>query len=325
MEIALIIGLVVALIVILVAIGLWFIIQGPMCSIRKALKGQIIIITGANTGLGKETAKYLAPLGPTIIMACRDFSRTLPAIQEIIKDSKNENVLFMKLDLSSLESIESFVEEFNKKYDHLDILVNNAGIITKSHRLHYDLVEGHLMVNHIGPFHLTNLLMEKLKAAAEPRVVNVSSWGHVSARLDFQDMNWTRRAFKAGAAYGNSKLYNILHAKELVRRENGRVLAFSLHPGIVRTELFKEHTEALCMKVLVCLMYPVLLYSLKSPARGAATTNFLCLENKEKLENGGYYSKSRRVACSSFGSDARNAKELWRVSEDLINQIKERN
>jgi retinol dehydrogenase 12 len=303
---------------------LWYLIQGPMCTIKKDMTGQIVIVTGSNSGLGKETVKYLAPLGGTIIMACRDFNRTLPVIQEITKASGNQKIVFMKLDLGSLESVESFVEEFKSKYDKLDILVNNPGIMPNHFEKRYDFVEWQLMINHLGPFHLTNLLLERLLAAPEPRIINLSSIAHRSASLDLTDMNWVRRNYNAGQAYGNSKLCNIFHARVLAQRHGDKVFAASLHPGVVRTELFNEFKKKCCVKFFLCIFIVLVYFLLKSAARGAACQIYLCLQDQRRLRNGGYYTKNHLTSCTRLSQNMETAEEVWKISEKLIQEIKEK-
>jgi len=223
--------------------------------------GKVIIITGANCGIGYETALDLAKRNARIILACRDPKRAQDAVEKIKTESKNENVEFEQLDLASLKSIRDFSERINKKPTKLDILINNAGLSgdgpIKRTEDGFETVFG---VNHLGPFLLTNLLLDLLKKSAPSRIINVSSEAHscnesfrliirnnfftininLVAKLNWDDLQMEKN-YSSFKAYSNSKLANILFTKELAKRLEGtNVTAVSLHPGFIKTEIFRN-------------------------------------------------------------------------------------
>lgn len=194
-----------------------------------------MIVTGANTGIGKETALDLAARGARVILACRNEEKAVQAAREIISKTKSHQVLVRKLDLSSFESVRKFAAEFNKEEERLDILVNNAGLITLNYELTEDGFENTIQVNYLSQFLLTLLLLKKLKSSSPSRVVNVSSQSHlhVLSVPDWaSDVSYTwakcpKEKFNTSMVYGWSKLQQILFTKELTKRLAGMFIGFS--------------------------------------------------------------------------------------------------
>mmetsp|Transcript_22955 Transcript_22955/g.19916 ORF Transcript_22955/g.19916 Transcript_22955/m.19916 type:complete len:281 (+) Transcript_22955:56-898(+) len=238
--------------------------NGGVSKSKQDLKGQVIIITGANTGIGKETAIALARQGATLVLACRDSSRTLPVVDEIKKLTNNQNIEFMFLDLSNLKSVMYFAEAFKAKYSQLNMLINNAGImrlpIRKFTRDGYEMQFG---VNHLGHFYLTNLLTDLLKKSAPSRVINVSSLAHTRGSMNFEDIN-LEKCYEAGPAYAQSKLANVLFTKEYAKlHKDDNIKAVALHPGVVRTELAR-HMMTGSFKFTVNFFRPLFWYVTKN-------------------------------------------------------------
>lgn len=198
------------------------------------IDGKIVLITGANTGIGKETAIDLARRGGKIYIACRNKVRGENALNDIRKQSGNENVHLLLLDLASLKSIREFSKKFHQLENKLDILVNNAGLLTQKRSVTEDGFEMHMGVNHLGHFLLTNLLLDMLKAAAPSRIVVVSSLIHKfdkMAKIDRDDF-MTEKDYDGYKGYGRSKLANVLFTRELSKRLQGtKVTVNSCHPG----------------------------------------------------------------------------------------------
>ena len=182
------------------------------------LNGKVIVVTGANTGIGYIAVEEMAKLGAkAIVLACRDPKRGNDAVQKIKSDHGVTNVEFMRLDLNDLTSVKAFTVEFGKKYDKVDILLNNAGIMSLQTR--QETVQGfekQIGVNHIGHFFLTNLLMDKIKASGQGRIVNVSSLAHTmhSNSLDFTNFMW-KKNYHGATVYSASKLCNVYFTKHM--------------------------------------------------------------------------------------------------------------
>lgn len=215
---------------------------GGVCYNKNRLDGKVVIITGANTGIGKETAVDLARRGAKVYMVCRSLERGRPALEHVKRVSGSSSVFLMKMDLGSKRSIKEFAENFLVREPQLHILINNAGRMHTPEGKTEDGFETQMGTNHLGHFYLTHLLLECLKQCSPSRIINVSSLAHTHERLNLDDLNLTKAGYNTFVAYGNSKLANILHAMELSRRLRGTgVTAYSLHPGAVATELAREY------------------------------------------------------------------------------------
>ena len=214
---------------------------GGACRNKNRLDEKTVIITGANTGIGKETAIELAKRGAKIYMGCRSTQRGEKALEEVKSSSGSKEVFLLKIDLASKRSIREFVDNFLSRESHLHILINNAGIMQVPEGRTEDGFERHIGTNHLGHFYLTYLLLNTLKKSAPSRIINVASGGHMFSKIDLDDLNITKVKYNPLTAYGNSKEANMLHVLELARRLKGTgVTAYSLHPGAVNTELQRE-------------------------------------------------------------------------------------
>ena len=213
-----------------------------------------MIITGGNTGIGKETAIDLAKRKARVILACRSEQRGETAAAEIRKIAKNNDVIYRHLDLASLASVRQFCEAVLEDEAHIDILINNAGIMRCPYWTTEDGFEMQIGVNHFGHFLLTNLLLPRLKEAPSARIVNVSSKAYRwSKGIQFDDIN-SENCYNPQVAYGHSKLANILFTRSLARRLKGtNVTTTCLHPGVIWTELGRhmEKTYSVFKKVTI--------------------------------------------------------------------------
>jgi len=286
------------------------------------LSGKNIVITGGNTGIGKEAAVGLAGLGAHVVITSRNEERGRAARDEIAGRSGNSEVEVMPLDLASFRSIRSFAADVLDRFDRLDVLVDNAGLI---HRQRTETKEGFettFGVNHVGHFLLTGLLLERLRASAPARVVVVASDAHKGARhgLDFDDLQSTRR-YRWGKAYSKSKLANIYFARELAQRlEGSGVTANSLHPGFVRSEFGRGGD-----------LGPVYGWGIKyvagpfaiSPEKGARTTIYLASSPEVDSVTGGYFYKCKPATPSAAARDDNAARRLWDLSEQLVASVPE--
>lgn len=205
--------------------------QGRSYKKPTLIDGKVVIITGGNAGIGKETAIDLARRGGKIYIACRDIKRAQNALLEIKDQSGSSNVHFLLLDLASLKSIREFSQKFHQLESKLDILINNAGVMACSESYTSDGFEMHMGVNHLGHFLLTNLLLNLLKESNQGRIVNVSSLFHIVGKISKTNFFGEKFYFR-WYAYATSKLANILFTRELARRlKNTAITANSLHPG----------------------------------------------------------------------------------------------
>jgi retinol dehydrogenase 12 len=276
------------------------------------MSGLTCLVTGATSGIGKETALRLAMLGATVIIVARDTARGEAAGAEISARVPLAQVEVMTADLSSLAQVRRLAGEVLARRDRLDVLVNNAGVISTRRQLTADGLETTFATNHLGPFLLTSLLRGLLERTAPARVVTVSSAAHKQVRaIPWDDLPYGARS--AGAqAYPVSKLLNILFTTELARRLAGTgVTANCLHPGFVRTALGRDVTGALGA------VLPLVLRFQPGPATGARTPVYLASSPEVASMTGGYFVNCKPAEPSALAKDTRAAARLWALSEDL--------
>lgn len=228
---------------------------GGICTSRAMMTGKTVVITGANTGIGKETALDLAKRKAKVILACRDIEKGKKAVSDIINESGNPNVVFRLLDLASLDSVRIFASELLAEEPTIDVLINNAGVMQCPHWKTVDGYEMQFGVNHLGHFLLTNLLLERLKQASAARIVVVSSRAYEWINgIKFDDIN-SDNTYNPREAYAQSKLANILFTRALARRLQGSsVIVNCLHPGVIRTELGRHMMKDISVLKKVCLL-----------------------------------------------------------------------
>lgn len=204
------------------------------------LTGRQVLITGANSGIGFETAQLLADRGATVTLGCRDAKRGHDALERVRAAVPDAQIQLLELDLADLASVTAAAERWRADHDRLDVLINNAGVMAPPLRRTSDGFELQFGVNHLGHFALTGRLLDALLAADQPRVVTVSSLAHQMGEIAFDDLNWTHRRYRAFKAYAQSKLANLLFTFELQRRSVAAGVALdalAAHPGYAATEL----------------------------------------------------------------------------------------
>ncbi|GLV36495.1 uncharacterized protein CBL_08008 [Carabus blaptoides fortunei] len=288
------------------------------------IDNKVVIITGANTGIGMETAQDLARRGAKIYMACRDMTKCEKTRQEIVLDTRNKYVYCRYCDLSSLESIRQFAEQFNKEQTRLDILINNAGVMRTPYTKTKDGFEMQLGVNHLGHFLLTNLLLDKLKSSAPSRIINVSSIAHYRGNINTTDLN-SEKEYDKASAYSQSKLANILFTKELAERlKASGVTVNAVHPGLVDTEIIR-HMSFFNSWFSKIFLKPFMWPFIKSPRQGAQTTIYAALDPGLDRITGKYFSDCHDVPVAPQADDDKTAKWLWAVSEKWTRINKENN
>ena len=232
------------------------------------MHGKVCVVTGASSGIGRVTALGLAERGATVVLVCRNEEWGAPVLEEIERRGAAGTATLLSADLSSQRQVRAVAAAFLARFDRLDVLVNNAGIAGWGTRLlTEDGLETTFAVNHLAPFLLTGLLLDRLKASAPARVITVSSAAHRNFALDFDDLQGERR-YSGFGAYSRSKLANILFTRELSRRLEGTgVTANCLHPGVVATGIFRDLPRWL----RVVFTSPLVL----SPEKGADTLLWL--------------------------------------------------
>jgi len=279
------------------------------------LTGKVAIVTGANTGIGKETARGLADRGATVILACRNVQKGEAAAKEI----RGRSVRVKELNLASFASVREFCRQISREEKKVDILINNAGAFTTTRELTEDGQEMQFQSNHLGHFLLTNLLLEKMKSARDgARIINVSSVAHwFSLSIPWDDLTWSSSWYNGASAYAISKLANVLFTVELAERLKGtNIKVFALHPGGVYTDLGRNIGGMIpdFLKTIVGQMSSV---TMLSPEAGAKTSLFCALD--DQAESGKYYDNCKEAWTSCVARDKVMASKLWEVSMKIVN------
>lgn len=285
------------------------------------MRGKTVLVTGANSGIGFETAAGLAELGAHVILGVRDPWKGETAAEAIRARIDDASIEVVVGDMAHLASVRSFAERLVATHDRLDVLVNNAGLVTDRRSVTDDGFETQFQVNHLGPFLLTNLLLDLLRASAPSRIVNVSSIAHTQGVLDFDDLQ-SERAYAGMRVYGTTKLCNVLFTRELARRLEGTgVTANALHPGVVRT----NWSGGGDVKGVLALGFRLARFAFLSPAKGARTSIYLASSPEVERETGGYYVRCRKINPSTSAQDDDTARRLWDVSAELVGLSREEN
>ncbi|XP_019177951.1 PREDICTED: short-chain dehydrogenase TIC 32, chloroplastic-like [Ipomoea nil] len=280
------------------------------------------IVTGASSGIGYETARVLALRGVHVVMAVRNMGAGKDAKEAIVKEVPPAKIDTLELDLSSLASVKKFASEFKSSGRSLNLLINNAGVMATPYMLTKDKIELQFATNHLGHFLLTNLLLDTMKETArkskkEGRIVNVSSEAHRFAYKEgirFDKIN-DSESYSSLGAYGQSKLANILHAKELTKRlkqDGANITVNALHPGTITTNLFRH------MGIVEGFVSTVGKFVLKNVQQGASTTCYVALHPQVKGVSGEYFSDNNIATPTPQAMDKDLAKRLWDFSMDLV-------
>ncbi|HSZ35783.1 MAG TPA: SDR family oxidoreductase [Acidimicrobiales bacterium] len=281
-----------------------------------SMHGKVVVVTGSNVGIGLETAVGVAERGATTILACRNQAKADAAAKEVTRRTWNDDVHVVALDLADLASVRKAADDIQSGWARLDVLVNNAGG-TWSQRQHTAQgIEYTFGVNHLGPFYLTNLLLERLRADAPARVVSVSSVGHHAAfgGMNFDDLQSERR-YEGMEAYCRSKLANVLFVRQLARRLQGTgVTANAAHPGWVRSSFGMDGDTTGVTGFGMRMIRPVQI----SPRRGAKTSVFLAASPDVAGKSGMYWVRSKPGHMSRHARDDAAAERLWDESEQLL-------
>ncbi|WP_430815345.1 oxidoreductase [Carboxylicivirga sp. RSCT41] len=280
--------------------------------------GKVVIITGATSGLGKQAAKVLSAKNATVIMAVRNMEKGHNVLQEITKAYPTNKTVVMKMDLSSLQSVERFAQTFKERYDRLDVLINNAGIMACPFATTEDGFEIQMGTNHLGHFALVGHLMDVLKSTAQSRIVVTSSIAHkMTNGIELNDINWEKRKYKTNRAYSDSKLANVYFAYEMVNRykNDHRAPRVTLaHPGWTSTDLQRHSSFASLLNPIFSQQADMGVLPTLRAAFDDAALNKDFFGPKGTLEFKGYPVK---VKTSKVAQLEEPAKKLWDLSEQL--------
>ncbi|HEX4003233.1 MAG TPA: SDR family NAD(P)-dependent oxidoreductase [Candidatus Acidoferrales bacterium] len=282
----------------------------------QAMSGKTCIITGANSGIGLETARGLARMGARVVLVCRNIEKGHAALAELQRDSPAAPLDLLIADISSQASVRALAAQLLDKCPRIDLLINNAGAAIPKRALSADGIEMTLAGNHLGAFLLTLLLLDRLKASAPARIVNVSSEAQRRAHLDLDDIQFERRKYSSIAAYGQSKVLMNACTFELARRLAGTsVTANCLHPGVVATNIWHagEADQPLLFKIVVAVLKPFMLNSKK----GAEVSLYLAASPDVVNVTGEYFVKSKVAPPNPIERDPKVAAEIWQWSEKM--------
>lgn len=282
---------------------------GGVCTSRKSMEGKNVIITGANVGIGKDTARDLLKRGARVIMACRDQAKGEAARRELVEVSSK--VELHKLDLSSLASVREFAKVMRDSRIKIHVLINNAGVMQSPYTESKDGFELQMATNHLAHFLLTNLLLPQLRHTEEARIINVSSLAHLRVFIDLNNLLTAEKDYKKAQVYGETKMANVLFTKGLEKRLKGtNILVFALHPGGVDTEIGRHLQGAAVIKKIIAMVI------LKTPAEGAQTTIY-CATDAQQAPNL-YFSDCTVGWPNPVAVDGFLAECLWKKSAELV-------
>ena len=283
------------------------------------MTGKTVVVTGGNSGIGLETAAALAGAGARVVITARDAARGEAAVDDIKSRRPRGSVELSVFDLGRFESVRAGADDLLARLDRIDVLANNAGLVLTNRRETVDGFETTFQVNHLGPFLLTNLLLDRIRASAPARIVNVSSTAHQSARrgLDFADLQSTK-GYAGMAVYGRTKLANIYFTTELARRLAGTgVTANALHPGTVRSGFARDGDAAGWFGIGVRIAQPFMI----GPAKGAETSVYLASSPDVEGVSGKYFVRCQARTPSKAARDGDAARRLWDESERMVGLV----
>ena len=281
------------------------------------MQGKISLVTGATNGIGKITAMALAKQGATVVIIGRNAQKTQETQEEIRRESGNAQIDYIVADLSSMAQVRTAAQTFRSKYKQLHVLVNNAGALFNERQVSADGYEMTFALNHLNYFLLTHELLDLLiasgSASQKARVVNVSSLAHTGGKIDFDDLNSSKR-YRGFGAYAQSKLANILFSNELARRmqqANAHVTSNALHPGFVATGFGQGNSGILTFIFKIIRPFAI------SPEKGAETSIYLASSPEVEGVTGQYFADKKAAKPAAQATDLATAQRLWQVSEQM--------
>lgn len=266
------------------------------------MQDKICLITGANSGIGLETARGLAKQGARVIMVCRNPEKGEAARQDIVASTGNDQVDLLIADLSSLTEVRKLAEQINSQYQQLHVLIHNAGLMSKQREVSADGYELQFAVHHLATFLLTDLLLDLLKTSAPSRIINVASMMHKMGQINFNDLQ-SEKKFGSYSTYGQSKLAMIHYTYDLAEKLQGTgVTVNALHPGAVATNIgFPGWMNMF----------------LATPEKGARTTLYLATSDEVEGISGKYFNNCKVAKTSKSSYIREDGKRLWEITEQL--------
>ncbi|MBX5481330.1 MAG: SDR family oxidoreductase [Myxococcaceae bacterium] len=275
------------------------------------MDGKVVIVTGANSGIGKSAAAQLGALGAKVVLVCRNEEKGRQAIAELEQKTGRQAFELVCADLSDLDQTRRAARDIAQRHPRIDVLINNAGVYLPTRHRTKDGFEAMFALNHLAPFVLTHALLPNLAAAGRARVVTTSSDGHRLGTIRFDDLQ-AERSFNGMRQYCSTKLANVLFTRELARRIAPRqMVAHAFHPGLVRTGFAQD--ERGLFQVLVKLSGPFL----RGPDKAAKTATHLSASDDALKSSGDYWVDLERVRPARQARDDEAAARLWEISETL--------
>ena len=270
-----------------------------------------ILITGATSGIGRETATAIAKTGNNIIFSARDKNKAQSTLNYLKSINNSIRIDYFIADLSSMQETRNFASDIKKSYSQIDVLINNAGLILGKRKITPDNYEYTFALDHLSPFLITGMLLDLLKNSPSARIITVSSAAHMIGRIHFNDIMLTKK-YSSFKAYSQAKLANVLFTYELSRRLQGqKITSNALHPGTVASNFGNDLTIG--YKYMIKLSKPFMI----RPEKGAATSVHLALSPEVEGVSGKYFVKKKSVKSSPLSYDLNIAERLWALSEEL--------
>jgi len=273
--------------------------------------GKVVLLTGGTSGIGKAGAVALVAMGATVVVTGRSPERGAAAVAEIKAQSGNETVELMLADLSAQSEVRRLAAEFLERYERLDVLVNNAGLVSSKRTETPDGLETTFAINHLAPFLLTNLLLDRMQESGAGRIVTTSSEAQRWGRIDFDDLQ-SKRKYGGMSVYGMTKLANVMFTRELAARLEGTgVTANCFHPGAVNTNFGQNNNGPMT------LLFRVFKPFMRSSEQGADTLIWLASVPEVEGVSGKYFSDRKETSAPKIAYDPIALRKLWEISADL--------
>jgi len=279
------------------------------------MAGKVVLITGANSGIGFEASVKIASMGAHVVMVARDRRRGEDALVAVKARSGSDTVSLLLCDMASMAGVRALAQDVLARHPRLDVLVNNAGSVRTSREVTEDGLEWTFAANYLGHFLLTNLLLDRLRESAPARVVNVSSDGHRRGTIEFENLQYERGGFSTLTAYARSKLAQVLFTRELARRlEQTGVTVNALHPGAVATGIWAKAAAPWYVRTPIAVAKVLFM---RTPSQGGDRIAYLATSPDVEGLTGGYYDKDRLTLPSTLALDQALARRLWDESAKL--------